>query len=153
MRRARQPSVGRGALQVMVQRGVIPGQTVLVHQSLEASEELFRQRGGVGCVTGIAKIDPASQRSSVPSRTTARVVLPRTGFTLVQRSRGRWRFGKQKGGLGFRKEQRMVILRESAAATAQLADWLEALNGGVQVRVEGRQGRAKTVGGGWVGFR
>src|SRR5258708_4423840 len=119
-RKPREMTGGRGLVEMAMERGIAPGEATLVDEALEAADEVLAQRLGMGLITGIAVINPASQGTRLACRAAAGSVLPGTRLPLVERPDRRRCLIQEYRGFGRGEEQRVTVLGEPAAAPAQL---------------------------------
>ena len=107
-----------------------------VGQLLEASNEAFGEFRRRGLIVGIAVIDATTQRACLPRRASALRILPRARLPAIERPRSFGRPAEEKLDLEGRDEQGMSVLAEAAAPTAELTDWAEPGNLGVELVIE-----------------
>jgi hypothetical protein len=119
-----------------MQRRVIPGKAEAVRHRFKSCDIGFRELCGPGLVGRIAIIDSASQGPGVSGLATPILILPRTGFSLVERTDRLRSFVEEEPHLWARNEQRMAIFAETTAATAQYAGWSDCSNFPVKVAID-----------------
>ena len=115
-----------GLVQVLVQRGVVPGPAVPVGQLLELPEEALRELGGVLLERGITEVDAAAQRPRVPRRAAALVVLPGAGLAVVEArgpARGRRRSGAAASGADRKSVWPYSWNRQHRPLSSQTGPW------------------------------
>ena len=99
--------------------GIVPGQSILLDELLEATDVHLAQAKGMGLIGGIAVIDAASQGPRLPGVATPRRILPGAGISLVQRT-DRWRrLCQEQGRFRCGDEQGVIVFGEPAATAAQ----------------------------------
>jgi hypothetical protein len=84
----------------------------------------------------VTKVDAAAERPGVACGAASSAILPGTGFPVIELTGWRRGLRQQECGLGRGNEERVAILGEPTAATAEAADRTGAGDLGVEIGVE-----------------
>ena len=118
-----------------MQRGIIPGQAVLVGQRFEPADIALRKAIRELLIRWVAVVHAAPQRPAVACRAVPARILPGARVAQIQWPARLGRAFQQEPGLERRDEERVPVLLETAAAATQLADRPELSDFRVELRV------------------
>jgi len=109
---------------------------VILGQLFEPADEPFRQLVADILIRGVAVVHTAPERTRIACGAAPVMILPRTSFAPIERALGAGCRAEQKVDFGGRGEERVSVLLEPAAATAQFTDRTKTSHLGIELLVK-----------------